>query len=189
MRYDYGCLRDVHLLERKPVNQVSFRPLLPQSIAIPTDGKLHISGWIATPFALSIDELNGSYPAHTQQVKYVEDATWISASFTGVLLFDVLNSAQVIIDPNVTDDKLRLFITALGSDGYQSLISWGEIDPDFGNQPILIAYSQSDKPIDDKFGNGQIGILRLVVPGDKRGGRYVKGLVALDIRHTPPSAC
>lgn len=61
-------------------------------------------------------------------------------------------------------------------DGYQAVIAWGEIDPDFGNQPILVAYEQDGKPLDG---------LQLIVPDDAHGGRYVSGLVNLSLRDAP----
>ena len=50
----------------------------------------------------------------------------------------------------------------------------GEIAPDFGAKPALIAYQR------DTEAPGAGG-LWLVMPGDKLGGRYVHDVVAIDV--------
>ena len=102
----------------------------------------------------------------------------------GVRLWDVINGAQANFNGDEKNDKLGIFIVATGSDGYQAVISWGEIDPDFGNQPVLVAYEEQGAPIAEDKG----GSIRLVVPGDARDGRYVSGLVSLSLRDAPQVA-
>ncbi len=48
----------------------------------------------------------------------------------------------------------------------------GEFSPDFGAIPVLLAYTEDGKPLSAP---------RLVVPGDKKGGRYVSGLTGLKV--------
>lgn len=55
------------------------------------------------------------------------------------------------------------------------MISLGEINPQFGGQQDLIAYSLNGQ------GLGADGLARLVVPGDTFGGRYVSNLVSLEV--------
>jgi hypothetical protein len=45
-------------------------------------------------------------------------------------------------------------------------VAWGEFDPGFGNKAILLAMTQDGETLAAEG-------LRLVVPGDIRGGRYV----------------
>ena len=47
-----------------------------------------------------------------------------------------------------------------GADGYQVALGWGELDPEFGAAPILLAYLSDGQPMGDKQ-----GMARLVVPG------------------------
>jgi hypothetical protein len=68
-------------------------------------------------------------------------------------------------------------VLATGADGYQAIIAWGELDPDFGAQPVLVAWQRDGQPL----GEGQ-GIARLVVPADKRGGRHVATIARLELR-------
>src|SRR5579859_3927755 len=154
-------------------------PVLPATIALPSDGALHVSGQALNPLKLTADDLKSNYTAQTAAVSYVSGTDTVKASFTGVYLRDILDSAQVNYNPDQKNDILSLYIVATGSDGYQAVIAYGEIAPDFGNQPILVAYEQDGQPITDS------GPLRLVVPGDSHGGRYVSNLVSLEVRRGP----
>ncbi len=57
------------------------------------------------------------------------------------------------------------------------MLSDGDIDPRFGNMPILLAWEQDGAPL-----QGGAGPLRFVVPGDVHGGRYMHGIVSIDVR-------
>ena len=77
-------------------------------------------------------------------------------------------------------DKLRgpwlaAVVRATGSDGYQVVFTLAELDEQFGNLEVLVADQQDGKPID-----AADGPVRLVVPSDKRGGRWVRNLVRLE---------
>jgi molybdate transport system substrate-binding protein len=158
-------------------------PSLDPSIRLTADGALHIDGQVLNPISLSADDLKKNYTPKTVDVTYKNGDQTVQTSFTGIPLWDILNAAQPNLNADVKNDKLSTFIVATGADGYQSVISWGEIDPEFGNQPILIAYEENGKALDDKTGP-----FRLVVPGDARGGRYVSQLVDLNLRDAPTVA-
>lgn len=99
-----------------------------------------------------------------------------TAMYRGVLLTDVLAAAKVQLDPAVKNDQLARAITAYGSDGYHVTFAYGEIDPDFGAQPILVAFEKDGQPLADSD-----GAFELIVPGDNLAGRWVKNLVALTV--------
>ena len=69
-----------------------------------------------------------------------------------------------------------------GADGYQVALGWGELDPDFGAAPIMLAYLSDGQPMGDK-----VGMARLVVPDDKRGGRYVSTVKSIEIKDPGPA--
>lgn len=154
-------------------------PELPNTITLPTDGALHVDGQVLNALTLTPDDLRNNYASHTMDVTYLSGENTVTTSFTGVLLWDILNSAQVNFNADVRNDKLSLFIVASATDNYQAVIAWGEIDPEFGNQPIMVAYDEAGQPLGDS------GPLRLIVPGDARGGRYVSNLVNLSVRDAP----
>ncbi|WP_413230086.1 hypothetical protein [Kitasatospora herbaricolor] len=58
------------------------------------------------------------------------------------------------------------------------MVSWAEIDPDFGGQRILLATSMDGAPLDE---SGP----QLVVPADHCGARYVSGVTAVRLGLVP----
>ena len=97
-------------------------------------------------------------------------------TYVGVSLWDLLNTTTgIVTDPAVKNDVLDKFVVATGSDGYKALISMGEIDPAFGDQPDLVAYEADGALLDTN------GFARLVVPGDAKAGRYVSNLINLQV--------
>ncbi len=124
-----------------------------------------LSGQVNNPDIFTVNDLPGSLSAET------------ASSFTGVKLWSLLNNAGIETDPKVKNDLLSKYVVATGSDGYKAVFSMGEIDPDFGGQPNLVAYATNNG---DSLGAD--GFARIVVPGDVRAGRYVSNLVSLEVR-------
>ncbi len=62
-----------------------------------------------------------------------------------------------------------------GADGYTVAVAIGEMDPEFEGKSVILAYTKDGQKIP---GTG----LRLVVPGDQRGGRSVHDMVRVEIR-------
>ncbi|MER5949018.1 molybdopterin-dependent oxidoreductase [Streptomyces sp. NPDC001904] len=94
--------------------------------------------------------------------------------FTGPLLHDVLSAAGPGFDPARRKDRLRFLIAVTGTDGHHSLMSWAEIDPDFGRAPVLLAATIDGAPL-DRAGP------QLVLPQDRCGARYVSGITAIRV--------
>ena len=131
-----------------------------------------VQGAVNTPISFTLPSLQALKP-YTETVTYLSGTTTISDTYTGALLWDVLNSAGVQTDSSVKNDILRKLVTATGTDGYQVDFALGELSPSFGNNPILVAYSDTAGTL------ATDGFARLVVPGDLAGGRYVSNLYSL----------
>ncbi|MBC7814183.1 MAG: molybdate ABC transporter substrate-binding protein [Burkholderiales bacterium] len=157
-------------------------PEQPMMIAIPDvdANSLTVDGQVLNPFTLTADDLRENYSSETVDVTFLSGEDTVTTSFTGVRLWDILSAAQANFNADIRNDKLSMFVVVTASDGYQAVIAWGEIDPEFGNQPILVAYGEAGVPIEDEQGG-----LRLVVPSDARGGRYVSGIVNISLRDAP----
>jgi hypothetical protein len=113
-------------------------------------------------------------PAVTEAVA---GATWV-----GVRLWDLLNKVTgVVTDPAVKNDILNKYVVATGSEGFKTLIAMGEIDPDFGNQPDLIAYQGNGEFLDS------CGFARLVIAGEPGAARGVTKLVNLQVFTAAPA--
>lgn len=97
-----------------------------------------------------------------------DDREW-----TGPLLWDVL-VASGMVDPAKAAEQVHLGIHVVGSDGWSAAFGLAELSPQFADRPVQLATSENGKPVS---GTG----LRLVVPGEKRGGRSVRDVVRIDI--------
>ena len=78
---------------------------------------------------------------------------------------------------------MALMIVAEGSDGYRAAFSLAELDEDFASETVLIVDSVDGQPL-----GADQGPLRLVVPGDKRQGRWVRMLKSITVINLNSSA-
>ncbi len=139
---------------------------------------LILSGEIANPAIVTPEALATLNQSTTETATYTSGAGQVTDTYTGVSLWTLIQDAGLLTDPSVKNDLLRFGVIATGSDGYRAFISLGEIAPAFGNQPDLIAYADTGGQLGP---DGQDGALRLIVPGDHAGGRYVSNLVSLQV--------
>lgn len=131
-----------------------------------------VTGAVGTPMSFDLVALQG-LPTVTQ--------TFGGHTYVGVSFWDLLNTTVGIpVDPNVKNDVLGKYVVATGSDGYQTLLSLGELNPGFGNQPDMIAYEMDGASL------GTNGFARLVVPNDGLKGRWVSNLVNLEVFSATP---
>jgi molybdate transport system substrate-binding protein len=112
-------------------------------------------------------------PRLTQRVGFVTGRGEQQNEWTGPLLWDVLVDSGAV-DPAKPTDQVHLAVRVTGADGYVAVIALAEIAPQFAGRPIQIADHVNGAPLP-----GQA--LRLIVPGDRRGGRSVRDLVRVDI--------
>ncbi|MEU6220952.1 molybdopterin-dependent oxidoreductase [Streptomyces sp. NPDC047022] len=142
--------------------------------------ELTLSGDLAHPARLSVSDL-AAWPQHRVRVSFECATSGVRHHrFAGPLLHDVLRTAGPVFDPARRKDRLRFLIAVTGADGHHVLLSWAEIDPDFGRAPVLLATSIDDTPLD---GCGP----QLVLPQDRCGARYVSGIgtIRVDGRYGP----
>ena len=98
-------------------------------------------------------------------------------TFGGALLYDVLQQAGITTQSARKNDLLRKSIMVSGTDGYTVAVAWGEIDPQFANKKILLAYEEDGKDLPQSD-----GFARLIVPGDGLAGRYVSNVASVLVR-------
>jgi hypothetical protein len=116
-----------------------------------------------------------SLPQQSVDVTFQSGKRKQQHSYTVVLLIDGINLLG-IDNPNDNKNSLLGFYFSIGAnDGYQVILSGGELDPSFGNAPILLAWEEDGASL-----TGDEGPLRLVVPGDTKGGRYVTGVITIE---------
>jgi hypothetical protein len=139
-----------------------------------TAGTFVVTGNVKQKLRLNAATLAALPNQQTVEVTFLAGGTPETHVFTGPLLVDVLAKAGPNFDPAIKNDKLRHFVSVTASDDYQALVAYGELDPSFENKKVLLAVTQDGIALDDQGP-------RLVVPGDKFGGRYVTGVARVNL--------
>lgn len=100
-------------------------------------------------------------------------------TYSGVRLADLLAKVGAPLGSNLRAKALAQYIVAGGSDGYQTVLSLGEVDPEFHPGEVVVADSMDGKPLDLRSGP-----LKLVVTEDKHPARSVRNLVQIELKAT-----
>jgi hypothetical protein len=113
-------------------------------------------------------------PATTIEVPYKSASGNGKDSYTGVLVWDLLKQAELINDEG-KNSWLKHTILITAANGYAVSVAVGEFDPNYGAKQVLLAY---------KAGTNLASFdhLKLVVPGDVRGGRSVRDVVSIEVK-------
>lgn len=100
------------------------------------------------------------------------------STYSGYNLSDVLLSAGAKIGAGEMRGKeLGAYILVEAADGYEAIFAIAEIAPEFTDKIILLADTRDGKPLDEKNGTWQI-----IVPDEKKHGRWVRQVTALKLK-------
>jgi DMSO/TMAO reductase YedYZ molybdopterin-dependent catalytic subunit len=135
---------------------------------------LIVSGDVASPLKLSAADL-AKLPRRA--VKATEH-DGKSATFEGVALVEVLKLAGVEFGDKLRGKKLVSYLLVEAADGYRVVFALPELDPAYSDRVVLLADRRDAQPLSEKEGN-----VRIVVPDEKRQGRWVRQVVSLTIRN------
>lgn len=76
-------------------------------------------------------------------------------------------------DQDIRSNPTIAFLLAVsGGDGHHAVLSWAEIDADFGNAPMLLATCLDGEDLDAAG-------TQLVVPSDRCGARYISAVTSI----------
>lgn len=139
----------------------------------PAAAVLAVQGDIAMPLSLTAEDL-GKMSRETATVPAPDGSKIV---YEGVTLFELLRKAGAPFGKQLRGNALVTYVLAKAHDGYQVAFTLGEVDPQFGNQSILVADKRDGKLLPDKQGP-----FRLVCPNDKEGARSVRMLETLEVR-------
>lgn len=145
--------------------------LLTALIALPASADMLIDGQVSAPRSWSAADLRAQTPV-TVDASYLSGHGEEHARFTGVPLWALLGEAK-LTDKGGKHPDLRHTVTVTGGDGYAITVAFGEFDPEFEAKTVLVAYERDGKPTEG---------LQLVMPGDKRGARYVHDVVHIEVK-------
>ena len=143
-----------------------------------------VKGAVSAPKTFTRAALR-ALPQATLDVSYFSGRSGlVSEAYTGPTLFQLLEQVGIVTDPAQKNDILRKSVVITASDCYQVVVSLGEILPTFGgSQPVLVAWGDGKgNPLAEDE-----GMARLIVLGDKAGGRYVSNIIRIVVRNPGPA--
>lgn len=158
------------MMRRRPALLFGSALLFFGSLAQADTPPVAIDGVVKQTEQVTADDLR-RLPAVERQVSFETDHGTQTATYTGVLLWTLI--AQAGVNDSAKWGELRHVVAVTAKDKYVVMLSIGEIDPNFGNTPAMLAYAANGKPLD---------ALRLVVPGDRHGARDVRDVVRIEVK-------
>jgi hypothetical protein len=149
---------------------------LPGNAATPADQRPADQSIVGTSF---VEQTHPIDPAMVEQLPGIDEKVSFltghgpeEAAYTGALLWSVLEHAAMLGGDRRARRRHTIVVT--GRDGYAAALALAEIDPEFEGKQVLLAYRRNGQPIERNA-------LRLVVPGDRHGGRSVRDVVRIDL--------
>jgi len=136
---------------------------------------LTVTGAVHDSLALTIDAL-AKLPRMTVTVH--EGGT--DVKYDGVLLAELMKRAGAPSGATLRGKALASYLLAEGQDAYRVVFALAECDPDFSDNPILVADTRDGHPLVDPQGP-----FRLIAPRDKRPARSVRMLAKLTVVQLP----
>lgn len=138
-------------------------------------GSIAITGAVVHPRTLRLTDLKLE-PAITLAVRLKTGKGTLTGSFTGASLWRLLQQAEIKNTGSRNNDVIRRTVTVVGSDGYSTVLSAAELDPEFGGEQALLAYAKDGKPLAGP------GFARLILPADKSAGRAVSAVTRIAVQ-------
>ena len=140
--------------------------------ADPAPSTISIMGDIPAPVTLKLEDLAGM-PRTTVTLTEEDGA---KVAYEGVPLRDILVKAGAPLGKQLRGKNMASYVLAKARDGYQVVFALAELEPEFGNESILVADKRDGKPL-----FAYQGPVRIVCANDKAGARSVRMLESLEV--------
>ncbi|GAA3732591.1 molybdopterin-dependent oxidoreductase [Streptomyces tremellae] len=138
-----------------------------------------LDGEVASPARLTVGDLRTRWRQRRADVVFhCLKAGPQPHSFSGPLLRDVVADAGPVFGGPGRKARAGFVLAVDGGDGHGTVLSWAEIDADFGNVPVLLATDMDGRGLEAEGA-------QLVVPSDHCGARYVSAVTAVRLTGWP----
>lgn len=111
-----------------------------------------------------------------RQKVMVNDRDGSAHEYEGALVGDLLHSVGTTLGDTLRGERLSLMVLVEAADNYRVAFSLAELDPSNNDNVFLLADRRDGQRLDDKEGP-----YRLIVPGEKRRGRWVRQINRLTV--------
>ncbi|MEV6399450.1 molybdopterin-dependent oxidoreductase [Streptomyces sp. NPDC051907] len=144
----------------------------PRTDAVGT-GSFTVHGEVARPVTLSVADLRRGWRQHEARVTFNCAKNGPQHhTFHGALLREVVSTTAPCFDPSRRKERSRFLLAVGGGDGHHAVLSWAELDADFGDSPVLLATRLDEADLDEAG-------CQLVVPTDHCGARYISAVTSI----------
>ena len=146
----------------------------PHRHAVPapnTNATVAIGGKVTTPLVLDAKAL-AAMPRATVKAS----AHGVEGEWGGVPLVEVLRAAGAPLGEALRGRNLALYVRVSAADGYRVVYALAELDPKFRDDGVLLVDTINGAPL-----GADDGPFRLVAPGEKRPGRWVRQVTRIDV--------
>ena len=133
---------------------------------------LRVTGEVPNHLELSVADIT----AFQRQTIRVADDQGAQVEYSGVVVAEILKKAGAPLGKELKGPNMAIGLVAIAPDGYRVLFSLAEFDPAFSDRVIILADRRDGKPLDNREGP-----LRIIVPGDNRHARWIRGVDALEV--------
>jgi hypothetical protein len=135
-----------------------------QSIQVSGEGILPIT--ITKPMFADMKQVVVMAKAHDEKVH----------RYSGVTIAEILDKAGVALGDSSQLKTVTSYILVTAADGYRAIYTLAEIDPLFAGRSIIIANREDKKPL-----AAEDGLFQVIVPGEKKHGRWVRQVIGIQI--------
>ncbi len=143
----------------------------PAGGAPPAPARLEIRGEGIKTLTFSAEEL-AALPRKTVRAKAHDG---VESEYQGVPLHDLLARAGAPTGDALKGRKaLSLYLVVEASDDYRVVFALAELDPGFADRTVILADRRDGRPLSHRDGP-----LQVIVPGEKKHGRWVRQVVRL----------
>ncbi|WP_078850098.1 molybdopterin-dependent oxidoreductase [Streptomyces sp. NRRL F-5126] len=144
---------------------------------------LVLGGEVARTMTLTVADLRAGWRQHRVEVTFDCATSGVRHhTFEGPLLREVAADAGPAFDARRRKDRCHFLLTVTGLDGHHTVLTWAEMDPDFGGAPIVLATRMDGTDLD-------VAGSQLVVSTDRCGARYVSRITRIWIGRCTAGQC
>lgn len=147
-----------------------------RAAAVPNTSKsVIIGGEVTRPLTLDAETLAGM-----SRTRVKAGAHGVEGEWEGVSMTEVLRAAGAPVGENLRGSNLALVVRITAADGYRVVYALAELDPKFRDDAVILADRHDGQRIDPTQGP-----FRIIAPGEKRPGRWVRQVTRIDVLRLP----
>jgi hypothetical protein len=138
---------------------------------------LDLRGDLPNPRRIDASELRQLSRSETHTVNPHDPGKEIV--YSGSPLAEVLKAAGLLLDSGMTSirEAVTMSVIVEGVDGYRAVFALAELDPELTDRVILLADTKDGQPLPPREGP-----FRIIVPGEKSPGRWVRQVRTITVR-------